>query len=572
MLIWHRIFCLLFIIRFGSAIVTQQQQDYNINNNKSNKKLDCPNYQYKCPDCPNGSKCVYPNSGGCEGAGIPVCQSQSQFCGNAVCLMKAFSCSEECSFSCEYTGPKCCPFIGKPDCYVCDTFAPCQETSCPKDCPNDCFYPDADWCCPKSGTPICKNSDNNIQLLPSTTTVTERTAAPGDKIYKRNELTMPSSKGIQSEWFSQPPQSTINVISSPTPTLSSRYSQSNNPSRSFDWFKRPVNQQQEQATSSNWFKQPVNQQQAQATSSSWFKQPINQQQEQATSSNWFKQPVNQQQAQDTSSNWFKQPVNQQEQQATSSSWFKQPVNQQEQQATSSNWFKQPVNQQQAQATSSDWFKQPIDQQQEQDSSFNWFKQPVNQQQEQVTSSNWFKQPVNQKEQQATSSNRFKQPVNQHEQQATSSNWFEQPVNQQQPTYVTPKIPLESNRAFYDNTQQKERDGKSEWLHQLPPDENNDNNRVLMEHVIPSAGLIEENCSSECPVIPVPTWGTCVVYQNPAECCPRIECVGVPISFDPEQSSTTIVLSEPTHSPYKSDKSDKWADEETALCPDYTIPC
>ncbi|KAI9248533.1 hypothetical protein BDA99DRAFT_416155, partial [Phascolomyces articulosus] len=64
--------------------------------------------------------------------------------------------SEECPFSCEYSGPRCCPFIGQPQCRVCQTLVPCHETPCPSECPDSCFYPDADFCCPKSGTPICK--------------------------------------------------------------------------------------------------------------------------------------------------------------------------------------------------------------------------------------------------------------------------------------------------------------------------------------------------------------------------------------------------------------------------------
>ncbi|KAI9495169.1 hypothetical protein BDB00DRAFT_760499, partial [Zychaea mexicana] len=68
-----------------------------------------------------------------------------------------FLSSEECPYSCEYTGPKCCPFIGQPECYTCETFVPCHETPCPDECPDNCFYPDADWCCPKSGEPICKS-------------------------------------------------------------------------------------------------------------------------------------------------------------------------------------------------------------------------------------------------------------------------------------------------------------------------------------------------------------------------------------------------------------------------------
>lgn len=79
---------------------------------------------------------------------------------------------KECPFSCRYTGPPCCPFLGAPICEPCETFAPCQETPCPKECPDSCFYPDADRCCPKSGQPVCRRvhavSNNNDNQLPAT--------------------------------------------------------------------------------------------------------------------------------------------------------------------------------------------------------------------------------------------------------------------------------------------------------------------------------------------------------------------------------------------------------------------
>jgi hypothetical protein len=46
----------------------------------------CPNYQLQCPDCPAGQMCVHPDSGGCEGAGIPICQATN--CHGVVCLIK----------------------------------------------------------------------------------------------------------------------------------------------------------------------------------------------------------------------------------------------------------------------------------------------------------------------------------------------------------------------------------------------------------------------------------------------------------------------------------------------------
>ncbi|CAO3595328.1 unnamed protein product [Absidia cylindrospora] len=122
-------------------------------------------------------------SHGCEGSGVPVCQSK---CPGIICAGKAlpwydikknqfkrrfvhalkffpsllFSIDspDDCPFSCEYHGPPCCPFIGQPTCLPpCETFVPCEVTPCPDDCPNDCFYPNADYCCPHSGQPICRS-------------------------------------------------------------------------------------------------------------------------------------------------------------------------------------------------------------------------------------------------------------------------------------------------------------------------------------------------------------------------------------------------------------------------------
>lgn len=48
--------------------------------------LVCPDYQLRCPECPEGQACVYPDSGGCSGAGIPICQAID--CHGIVCLTK----------------------------------------------------------------------------------------------------------------------------------------------------------------------------------------------------------------------------------------------------------------------------------------------------------------------------------------------------------------------------------------------------------------------------------------------------------------------------------------------------
>ncbi|KAI7885596.1 hypothetical protein K492DRAFT_102034, partial [Lichtheimia hyalospora FSU 10163] len=61
---------------------------------------------------------------------------------------------EECPYSCRYTGPACCPFLGEPICQA-PCLVPCKETPCPESCPDNCFYPNADICCPKSGQPVC---------------------------------------------------------------------------------------------------------------------------------------------------------------------------------------------------------------------------------------------------------------------------------------------------------------------------------------------------------------------------------------------------------------------------------
>lgn len=46
----------------------------------------CPIFQRKCPDCKKTETCIYPNSGGCEGAGIPVCKPRN--CHRVLCLAR----------------------------------------------------------------------------------------------------------------------------------------------------------------------------------------------------------------------------------------------------------------------------------------------------------------------------------------------------------------------------------------------------------------------------------------------------------------------------------------------------
>lgn len=49
--------------------------------------VTCPDYQYKCPSCNNETEiCVFPNSGGCLGAGIPTCQSTQ--CQDIFCIIE----------------------------------------------------------------------------------------------------------------------------------------------------------------------------------------------------------------------------------------------------------------------------------------------------------------------------------------------------------------------------------------------------------------------------------------------------------------------------------------------------
>lgn len=38
-------------------------------------------------------------------------------------------------------------------------------TPCPSECPDDCQYPDADYCCPKSGTAVCNSSSFDKRAL-----------------------------------------------------------------------------------------------------------------------------------------------------------------------------------------------------------------------------------------------------------------------------------------------------------------------------------------------------------------------------------------------------------------------
>ncbi|KAL9541629.1 hypothetical protein MBANPS3_009008 [Mucor bainieri] len=137
-----------------SAVVIDPEDAASLEESAS---LVCPNYQLRCPECPDGQACVYPDSGGCSGAGVPVCQAID--CHGIMCLTKRLPCPKECPFSCRYNGPPCCPFLGQPECEPpCQTFAPCKVTPCPDDCPDDCQYPDADYCCPQSGTPVCNSN------------------------------------------------------------------------------------------------------------------------------------------------------------------------------------------------------------------------------------------------------------------------------------------------------------------------------------------------------------------------------------------------------------------------------
>lgn len=63
-----------------------------------------------------------------------------------------------CRIFCHFSNNECCPFDKDPVCApVCNTFAPCQVTACPKECLDDCVYPDADFCCPMSGETVCRN-------------------------------------------------------------------------------------------------------------------------------------------------------------------------------------------------------------------------------------------------------------------------------------------------------------------------------------------------------------------------------------------------------------------------------
>lgn len=61
---------------------------------------------------------------------------------------------------------------------VCETFAPCQVTECPEDCPDDCFYPDADFCCPYAGKAVC-NKDRLTLTTESLPTITDSIKVQG---------------------------------------------------------------------------------------------------------------------------------------------------------------------------------------------------------------------------------------------------------------------------------------------------------------------------------------------------------------------------------------------------------
>ncbi|KAI8141386.1 hypothetical protein BJV82DRAFT_618992 [Fennellomyces sp. T-0311] len=262
MLLFWNLLSLLLVIRVAEAHIRDE---------------DCPNYQYKCPDCPEGSECIYPDSGGCPGAGMPVCRSYN--CNGVVCLIRALPCPEECPYSCQYTGPSCCPFIGQPECHTCETLVPCHETPCPDDCPDDCFYPDADHCCPKSGQPVCRHHKSSSIEPPAESS---KTAEPSKTIDKREYFNMPPSKP-SSRWFYQPEPE--NGKSVPL----SWYHQSSVPPSSVPWYYQPTQSSypppripldeliQEHSVahasaskSKDWFYQPS----ALPTSQPWFYQPL----------------------------------------------------------------------------------------------------------------------------------------------------------------------------------------------------------------------------------------------------------------------------------------------------------
>jgi hypothetical protein len=69
------------------------------------------------------------------------------------------------------------------------TFAPCKVTKCPEECPDDCFYPNASTCCPKSGQAICKNKRHQVFTPPNTTE--ETTSATKSEDNDMKEATLP---------------------------------------------------------------------------------------------------------------------------------------------------------------------------------------------------------------------------------------------------------------------------------------------------------------------------------------------------------------------------------------------
>jgi hypothetical protein len=68
------------------------------------------------------------------------------------------------------------------------TFAPCKVTKCPEECPDDCFYPNASTCCPKSGQAICKNKRH--QVFTPTNTAEETTSATKSEDNDMKETTL----------------------------------------------------------------------------------------------------------------------------------------------------------------------------------------------------------------------------------------------------------------------------------------------------------------------------------------------------------------------------------------------
>ncbi|KAI8877614.1 hypothetical protein K501DRAFT_260099 [Backusella circina FSU 941] len=90
------------------------------------------------------------------GAGVPICRNKNA-CRHQYCRILAQPCPRECPFDCQYSSTSCCAFASKPTCKpACLNIQACVVTPCPSECVNRCYYPNADYCCPKSGQPVCK--------------------------------------------------------------------------------------------------------------------------------------------------------------------------------------------------------------------------------------------------------------------------------------------------------------------------------------------------------------------------------------------------------------------------------